>query len=270
MYEEARAFVWTPHDQPVQLDLCGISYCDGSYRIARNNVPVYVFEYIIKGTGTVVVDGKTYTASAGDVYIIPEGSDHLYYSDDKNPWIKIFFNVRGRLVGQLIKLYGLSERVVMPGGELLPLFLQFYDIAKTSPVHDRVIDPCTLKMHEIIQRLSATTQENPAVSDEAMRLKWLLDSRVSSDVTTEELAATVFRSKDYVIKLFKREFGETPHAYFLRQKMALAQSLLTGTKLPVKQIAAALGYEDQHYFSNVFKKEIGQSPVDYRKQMSQS
>lgn len=267
MYEEARAFVWTTPDQPVQLDLCGISYCDGSYRIARNNVPIYVFEYVIKGTGTVVVDGKSYTASAGDVYIIPEGSDHLYYSDDKDPWIKIFFNVRGRLVGQLMKLYGLSGRVVMPGGELLPLFLQFYDIAKSSSVHDEIIGPCALKLHEIIQRLSAAAQENPTVSEEALRLKGLLDSRVSGDITTEEMAAAIFRSKDYVIKLFKREFGETPHVYFLRQKMALAQSLLTGTKLPVKQVAAALGYDDQHYFSNVFKKEIGMSPLEYRKSM---
>lgn len=265
MYEEARAFVWTGCDQPVQLDLCGISYCDGNYRIARNNVPIYVFEYVIKGTGTVVVDGKSHTASAGDVYIIPEGSDHVYYSDDKDPWIKIFFNVRGRLIGQLMKLYGLSGRVVMPGGELLPLFLQFYEIAKSSSVHDEVIGPCTLKMHEIIQQLSTTVRQNPTVSVEALRLKGLMDSHVSGNITIEELAAAVFRSKDYVIKLFKREFGETPHAYFLRQKMALAQSLLAGTKLPVKQVAAALGYDDQHYFSNVFKKEIGMSPLEYRK-----
>lgn len=267
MYEEAKAFVLTTRDQPVQLELCGVSYCDGTYRIARNNVPLYVFEYVIKGTGTVVVDGKSYTASAGDVYIIPEGSDHVYYSDDKDPWIKVFFNVRGRLIGQLLKLYGLAGRVVMPGDELLPLFLQFYDVAKSSSVHDDVIGPCTLKMHEIIQRLGAAAKENPAASEEALRLKGMLDSRVSGNISTEEMAAAIFRSKDYVIKLFKREFGETPHAYFLRQKMALAQSLLTGTKLPVKQVAAALGYEDQHYFSNVFKKETGMAPLEYRKQV---
>jgi AraC-like DNA-binding protein len=110
-------------------------------------------------------------------------------------------------------------------------------------------------------------QEHPAVSEEALRLKGLLDSRVNENITTEEMAAALFRSKDYVIKLFRREFGETPHAYFLRQKMTMAGGLLAGTKLSVKQVAAALGYEDQHYFSNVFKKATGLSPLAYRKSM---
>ena len=267
MYEEIKAFVPLTREQPVQLELCGISYCDGTYRIARNNVPLFVFEYVIKGTGTVVVDGKTYTASAGDVYIIPEGSDHHYYSDARDPWIKVFFNVRGRLVGQLLKLYGLTGRVVMPGEEVMPLFLQFYRIAQGGSVHDDIIAPCTLKMHEIIQKLGQEVQEPPAVSEEALRLKGLLDSRVNENITTEEMAAALFRSKDYVIKLFRREFGETPHAYFLRQKMTVASGLLAGTKLSVKQVAAALGYEDQHYFSNVFKKATGLSPLAYRKSM---
>lgn len=264
MYEEVQAFAEETSDQPVQLELCGISFCDGTYRIARNNTPLYVFEYVIKGTGTVVVDGKSYTASAGDVYIIPEGSDHCYYSDEANPWIKIFFNVRGRLVRQLVHLYGLAGHVVMPGGDLLPLFLQLYETAKSSPVHNDIIAPCTLKMHEIVQRLSALVWEQP-VDEEALRIKAMLDSHLYGEITLDEVAAAVFCSKDHVIKQFKRAFGETPHAYFLRRKMALAQSLLTGTKLPIGQVASTLGYVDFHYFSNVFKKVTGVSPLEYRR-----
>lgn len=265
MFEEVRAFLPPETEQPVQLDLCGISYCDGSYRVERHHTPIYVFEYVIKGTGTLIVDGRTYTASAGDVYIIPENSDHCYFSDDKDPWTKIFFNVRGKLVGRLIRSYGLTGRVVTPDCDLLPQFLQFYACAKQDTAHDKIIGPCTLKMHEIIQRLYEAGREKSAVSAEALQLKTILDSRVQGDIRTEELAAAIYRSKDYVIKLFRREFGETPHSYFLRQKMVLAQSLLTSTKLSVKQIAASLGYDDQHYFSNVFKKVTGQSPMEYRK-----
>ncbi len=264
MYEEACAFANEARDLPMQLDLCGISYCDGSYRIERDNVPIYVFEYVIRGTGTVVVDGKSYTASAGDVYIIPEGSRHLYYADERDPWIKIFFNVRGRLIGQLVRLYGLSGRVVMPGGELLPLFLQFYEIAKTSTVQREIIAPCALKLHEIVQRLGEIVEQG-AADEEAVRVKAVLDRNLTGDVTIEELAKAAFCSKDHVIKLFKRAYGETPHAYFLRQKMALAQSLLIGTKLSVGEVAAAVGYADSHYFSNVFRRVTGSSPLEYRR-----
>lgn len=265
MREELYAFVPSSREQPVQLELCGISWCDGSYRIARSGSPLYVFEYVIAGTGTVTVDGVSHTASAGQVYIVPEGSDHVYYSDPKDPWVKVFFNLRGRLVGRLLRSYGLTGRVVLPGADTLGLFMQFLDIARSGRVHDQVIGPCAIKLHEIVQRLAGETGEEPSVPEEARKLKALLDSRVGGEITTGEMAAHLFRSKDYVIKLFRSAYGETPHAYFLRQKMQLAAGLLTGTGMSVKQVAAALGYTDQHYFSNVFKKATGQSPVEFRK-----
>ena len=265
MYEELHPFLPPSREQPVQLELCGISWCDGGYRIARSRSPLTVFEYVIAGSGTVRVDGAEYAASAGQVYIIPEGSDHLYYADPRDPWIKVFFNVRGRLVGRLLKSYGLTGRVVLPGADTLGLFMQFLEIARAGKVHEEIIGPCALKLHEIVQRLAEETGEEPPVPEEARRLKALLDSRIGGEISTEEMAAALFRSKDYVIKLFRSAYGETPHAYFLRQKMQLAAGLLTGTGMSVKQVAAALGYTDQHYFSNVFKKATGMSPVAFRR-----
>ncbi|MFR3482658.1 MAG: helix-turn-helix domain-containing protein [Clostridia bacterium] len=56
----------------------------------------------------------------------------------------------------------------------------------------------------------------------------------------------------------------TPYAYLLQQKLAAAQNLLQNTTLPVQEIARQLGYDDAHYFSNVFKAQFGVSPRAYR------
>jgi len=265
MYEEIKAFLPPDREGPLVLEMSGISYCDGSYRIARTRQSrTCVMEYVVKGRGTIAVDGNIYTASAGDVYIVPPETDHTYYSSADDPWIKIFFNVRGTLPKALLKAYGLWGRVVFPARELMPLFLQFYRIAQSGQLHDEVIAPCTLKLHEIVARLGALAADT-VVSGEAYCLKNCLDSRLDGDVTTEELAATIHRSKDYVTKLFRREFGETPHAYLLRRKMEMAQGLLTDTHLSVAQVAAAVGYDDPHYFSNAFKKHTGVSPARFRK-----
>lgn len=266
MYEEIKAFLPPDREGPLVVEMSGISFCDGSYRIERDRQSrTCVMEYVVKGRGTVTVNGHSYTARAGDVYIIPSNSDHTYYSSADDPWIKIFFNLHGNLPPMLLKAYGLSERVVIPARELMPLFLQFYTVAKSGQLHDDVIAPCTMKLHEIIGRLGALTREDAAVPDEAHCLKNLLDSRLGGDVTVEELAAAVHRSKDYVIKLFRREFGETPHAYLLRRKVEMAKGLLFGTHMSVAQVAAAVGYDDPHYFSNTFKKHTGMSPARFRK-----
>ena len=86
-------------------------------------------------------------------------------------------------------------------------------------------------------------------------------------VSNQELADVIFHSKDYVIKRFFANFGVTPYEYQIQQKIFSAKNLLGHTKLSVKEIAASLGYDDQHYFSYMFKKRCGLSPTQYRKKV---
>ena len=53
--------------------------------------------------------------------------------------------------------------------------------------------------------------------------------------------------------------------YQIQQKVFSAKNMLANTNLSVKEIASSLGYEDQHYFSYMFKKRCGKSPTQYRK-----
>jgi AraC-like DNA-binding protein len=86
-------------------------------------------------------------------------------------------------------------------------------------------------------------------------------------VSNQELADVIFRSKDYVIKRFFANFGVTPYDYQIQQKMFSARNMLANMNLSVKEIANALGYDDQHYFSYMFKKRCGMSPTQYRKKI---
>lgn len=55
--------------------------------------------------------------------------------------------------------------------------------------------------------------------------------------------------------------------YLVEEKIVTeAKKILTQSKQQVKQIAWQLGYEDQYYFSRIFKKQVGISPKEYRKQ----
>lgn len=64
--------------------------------------------------------------------------------------------------------------------------------------------------------------------------------------------------------LFKRETGITPHQYWLSCKVSMAKSLLSGSRKPVKEIAADLGFKDEFYFSRLFKRKEGLSPMAFR------
>ena len=265
MREDIRFFTFTGSDAPFSVDMAGISYCDGTYMISRECSEIYVFEYILKGKGTVVVDSVEYTAREGDVYILRKGTSHRYFSDAEDPWIKVFFNVRGDLVGSLLSAYGINE-VVLEGRKLKDMFMAVYDFTHSDLGLNDITERCTMMLHRILYNIYADKQKKPMNSDEALRLKLYIDSHMSENITVEALSAMIYRSKDYTIKLFKREFGQTPYAYLLSKRMEAASYLLKNTSSAVKSIAMNLGYEDQHYFSNVFKKEFGVSPKVFREE----
>lgn len=89
-FEDVKCFV-KPNELPVfWVEMSGVSNCDGRYYISREDSDVVVCEYVIEGKGTLHVDGCTYHPTTGDVYILPEHSNHEYYSDTKEPWVKVF------------------------------------------------------------------------------------------------------------------------------------------------------------------------------------
>ena len=78
------------------------------------------------------------------------------------------------------------------------------------------------------------------------------------------LAARASTSPSHFFVLFKRVTGSPPIDYLIRLRMQRACQLLDAGLLPVKDVAAAVGYEDPFYFSRVFKSMHQVAPSHYR------
>jgi AraC-like DNA-binding protein len=78
------------------------------------------------------------------------------------------------------------------------------------------------------------------------------------------LAAAVNVSPSHYSALFKRWTGCPPIDYFIHLRMQHACRLFDSTSLNVKEVAAALGYDDPFYFSRTFKAVNRVAPSEYR------
>lgn len=265
IFEEINYFRFGDNSRPLSLEISGISYCDGSYRIFRMKSPISVIEYVEKGSGTVICDGKKFVAKQGDVYILPAGTKQEYYSSADDPWVKKFFNIKGSLFLNLLREYSLDNIIVIENCNVKPLFDEIYkySCSKADDV-DVFYDTITLKLHELLIKIKNHADIKPQ-NDEMMKLKRYIDNNLERIISNDELASLIFRSNDYVIKSFYGNFNKTPYDYQLDQKITAAKRLLQYTQLSIGEISQRLGYSDQHYFSNLFKKKCKMSPLQYRK-----
>lgn len=87
----------------------------------------------------------------------------------------------------------------------------------------------------------------------------------SEPITLEELSAHCNISKQQLIRYFNNAFHTTPINYITDFKLSRAKELLFyHPDISIKEIAAELGFDNQHYFSRVFTKKNGETPSQYR------
>lgn len=67
-------------------------------------------------------------------------------------------------------------------------------------------------------------------------------------------------------ELYQKYFGTSPKAQLTHHRIGFARILLTTTNLSVKEIGIRCGIFDQYFFSRIFTKKVGVSPLTYRKQ----
>jgi AraC-like DNA-binding protein len=85
-------------------------------------------------------------------------------------------------------------------------------------------------------------------------------------ISLQEIANASGLSAPYFSTIFKEEMGENLSGYLNRLRVEKASRLLTETDLSLSEIAGACGFEDQSWFSKIFKSYTGQSPGKYRNQ----
>lgn len=85
--------------------------------------------------------------------------------------------------------------------------------------------------------------------------------------TVAAYAAEAGISENYLSRLVKQFTGRSVGAWIDIVRIQRAKRLLSSTSLPIIDIAASVGMEDQSYFSRLFKKEIGMTPSAFRKKM---
>jgi len=94
---------------------------------------------------------------------------------------------------------------------------------------------------------------------------WMAE-HVAEEFNLDRLAAQAGLSKFYFNRLFKSAMGMSPSRYHITLRLDEARRLLRETKKSVVDVALDVGYANPSHFAQLFRRETGLSPSDYRRQ----
>ena len=104
----------------------------------------------------------------------------------------------------------------------------------------------------------------------AYEVRNYLEGHYSMHVSNQTLSDEFGFVPAYIRTIFQQQFQQSPMEYLQRVRIEKSKTWLKETELSLKEIAEALGFSDQLYFSKVFKKTENMTPTEYRRRTKQS
>lgn len=233
----------------------------------------YILIYCVEGEGWVEIDGKQIKIQSNQVYIIPPKTPCCYGANNKNPWTNYWLH----FTGENAALYSppafkiidippandsrIEERLLL-FEEMLQNFGDYFKFEKVIYANICLKQFLTSVKYLDVYRSVNKEPENDLLKKVISYMK----NNLHKNTRISQLAETYNCSASNIYKLFKMNLDSSPQDFFIHLKMERARKYLIQTNLKVKEVGLKLGYDDQYYFSRIFSKHVGLSPVNFRKE----
>jgi AraC-like DNA-binding protein len=96
------------------------------------------------------------------------------------------------------------------------------------------------------------------------RARAIMQEHVEDSITVDEIAQRVGLGYTRLLNVFRQYTGLTPYQYYLQLRIHRARELLREPGITVKEVSARMNFENQYYFSRLFKKKTGMSPTQWQ------
>lgn len=258
----------------------------------KNVISPFSRMYLIdEGEVAVYMNKKKYYISAGELFIIPKFTFHMYECDNfMNHYYICFFD---QLIGGQSLFDNTQIHYQLPANEMdRMLMLRFIELNPNCAIqnpdpktYDNIPDIYTINQNKVNYNLSQEIESNGILlqlfsrflgntqllesksRNQYERLTDIfsyIDNHLYQNIHVSDLAEQMCLSSDHFTRIFKQVSGMSPIQYIQAKRIERAQTLLLASRLSIKEIAETVGIPNLSQFSKLFTKETGHSPREYR------
>jgi AraC family transcriptional regulator, arabinose operon regulatory protein len=238
-----------------------------------NGMKGYIINMTVRGRGTVFEGDDAFGCASGDLLLFPPEARHYYgRASDSAEWFHrwVYFRPRGfwapwlRWPHETRKVGRMTLKSPALVAEFEGLFEQI-DAAhrggksSSEDLAVNLLERLLIRCHEEAPDFHSRTRDG-----RVQAACQFIANNLALDLSQDAVAAQVCLSPSRLAHLFREQTGVSMVRWREDQRIILAKHMLQSTSVPVSTVAARVGYDDQLYFSRVFRKRVGVSPTEFR------
>jgi AraC-like DNA-binding protein/mannose-6-phosphate isomerase-like protein (cupin superfamily) len=228
--------------------------------------------YILNGTGKFIVANHAFPVKENDFVIINPNVEHAETSLNSSPLEYVVLAIK-----DLSFLFGFEDSENSHSVYNYSAYkqeIEFYLQALLNEITKKELNyetVCQNLLEVLITKMvrhtnySLSIAPSRKINKECGAVKRYIDANYKQNITLDMLAEISHMSKYYLIHLFQNFTGLSPINYMIARRIDESKALLEIADYSISQISEMIGFSSPSYFSQVFKKLVGVSPVDYRK-----
>ena len=231
----------------------------------------FALVYVAGGRGSFESEGGIYLpVEPGSVFLLFPGVWHRYQPDSATGWHEYWIGFDGVTARnwRKSKFISAAKPVVKVNAEdtMLATFSRMIQSVRAArPALQQILAGAAANLVGICYsaQQAPLASENPrsnAVEQAIARLEGDLGAQLDMKTLAQELGV----SYSWFRTAFVMHTGLAPHQYLLEMRLVRARNLLVGTRLTVKEVAVQTGFQDEHYFSRLFRQKLNVTPSQWR------
>ena len=248
-------------------------YAKNHFRERKRGCDQYILIYCLEGQGMIEVFDREIGLTPNSYFIIPRNTPHKYQAIKDDPWSIYWVHFSGSHASLLYKKIARENEKGVTSISFverrISLFENIMNVLELGYSPDN-LDFVNISLWQLLSSFiyddyfSKIGKQEISGDIVNSAIAYVKDN-IDDPILISDIANRFNYSSSHFLALFKKKTGYTPTHYFNLMKIQKACQYLSFTALSIKEIAFSLGYNDPLYFSRLFKKTIGVSPLTYKK-----
>lgn len=243
--------------------------CPPGYHTKLNAYDHYIIHYILTGCGTYFTPSASYSVAKGEMFLIRPSESVHYQADYSMPWTYYWVGFNGTQVPKILNQCGFSDSILTRSYHC--------DDQLKKIMHKLAYPQCNgiSREYELLGNLyhmfsllnNAYAPEPLSKSAQYINsaIEFIYTNYSYSDLKVSDVANYVGIERSYLYRIFYEHLHMSVQNFILELRLKKAQNLLQYSDTPIGVIAFNCGFDNQSYFSTIFKRKFHLSPMQYRK-----